>query len=80
MPIEICKVDENLYVLYWLRFRPFFDSVNLFLSHPNTIRGDNGAQESDLILVEIVLFQICIKAIFPEDFQNPSNSFDIALP
>ena len=27
----------------------------------------------------MALFQICIKAIFSEDFQNPSNNFDVTF-
>ena len=29
--------------------------------------------------METAFFQICIKAISPEDFQNPSNSFDVSF-
>ena len=43
MPVEICKVDENLYVLYWLRFKPFFDSVISFLFYLDTIHEDDKA-------------------------------------
>ena len=30
--------------------------------------------------METAFLQICIKAIFPEDVQNPSNGFDVSLP
>ena len=76
-PVEIAKADDNLYVSYWLRFKPLLDSVNSFLFYLNTIPGDDKAKESELIFIEMAFLQICIKAIFPEDFQNLSNGFDV---
>ena len=43
MPVEIGKANENLYILYWLRFKPLFDNVNSFLFHLDTIPGDDKA-------------------------------------
>ena len=43
MPKEICKANENLYVLYWLRFRLFLDSIDSFFSYPNIIHWNDKA-------------------------------------
>ena len=43
MPVEICEANKNLYVIYWLKFRPFLDNVNFFLIYPDTIYRNNKA-------------------------------------
>ena len=41
MPVEICKIYENLYVSYLFRFKLFLDIVNSFFYHPNSIYENN---------------------------------------
>ena len=80
MRVEICKVDKNLYILYWFWFKPFLNSINFFFLYLDTIYRTNEVQESNLILEEAALFQICINVIFFKDFQNRLNNFDVTFP
>ena len=41
MPVEIYKANENLYILYWLGYKPFFDSVDSFFFHLDFIYKNN---------------------------------------
>ena len=79
LSIKVCKSEEHLDVLYWLRLRPLLDNLNSFVLHADAFWGHHIAEEPNFFLMKSTFLQVGKQQKLPELLQYPLYGWDVPI-